>query len=199
MDKAQRSYPWLQPTHLLADRGYDSVHNHRLLMARGITPIIHARRPTAEDGLYDGLYDQRGRPVCDGSTPMEYVETDPESGFHRFRCPGRGCRMKARSSGAVRYCDTTALWIDPNENPRAIGVVARSSKAWKRLYSRRMTIERMFGSLKTSRILDRHQYVQQSKIELHLGLSVLTYLATMLTKVDAEDVRKIRHMRIRVG
>ncbi len=199
LNKAQSAYPWLQPRYLMADKGYDAIKNHRLLMARDITPIIHARRPTAEDKLHDGLYDQRGRPVCDGKTPMEYVETDPATGRHRFRCPASGCKLKARSSGAVRYYDTTALWIDPSQNPRAIGVVARSTKEWKRLYSSRMVIEREFSSLKRSRILDRHQYVQQTKIELHLGLAVLTYLSTMLTRVDADDAKNIRHMRIRVG
>jgi len=199
VNKAQSAYPWLKPWHLLADRGYDSQANHRALVDRGITPIIHIRRPTAEDGLYDGWFDRRGRPVCDGETPMEYILTDPASGRHKFRCPPDGCKLKARSSGAVRYCDTTALWIDPNENLRAIGVVARSSANWKRLYSQRQTIQRMFGSMKRSRILDRYQYVQRSKVELHLGLSVLTYLATMLTRVDAGDGGRIRHMRIKVA
>ena len=56
----------------------------------------------------------------------------------------------------------------------------------------------MFGSLKRSRLLDRHQHARRDKVELHLGLSVLTYLATMLTWVNAGDIGRLRHMRIRV-
>ena len=199
IDKARGIYPWLRPKHLLADRGYDSQANHRLLIERGIAPIIHVRKPTAEDGLHDGLYDKRGRPVCgDGRTPMEYLLTDPKTGLHKFRCPASGCWLKARSSGAARYCDTTELWLDPADNPRALGIVYRDSPEWRGLYKRRQVIERMFGSLKRSRLLDRHQYVRRDKIELHLGLSVLTYLATMLTRADAGDTERLRHMRIRV-
>ena len=196
LDRAQAAYRWLKPTHLLADRGYDSQANHRLLAKRGISPVIHIRKPTAEDKLHDGLYDRLGRPVCGDGTPMEYLLTD--QGMHKFRCPTGGCALKARSNGSVRYCDTDALWVDPADNLRAIGMVARASPEWKRLYARRQSIERMFGSLKRSRLLDRHQYARFDKVRLHVGLSVLTYLATMLTRVQAGDLGKIRHMRIRV-
>lgn len=198
IDKARGIYPWLKPKHLLADRGYDSQANHKLLIERGIIPIIHLRRPSNAK-LHDDLFDFLGRPVCaDGATPMDYLSTDPKTGFHGFRCPPGGCALKARSSGAVRYCDTTELWLDPADNYRALGIVYRDSPEWWRLYKKRQIIERMFGSLKRSRLLDRHQYVRRDKIELHLGLSMLAYLATMLIRVKAGDAERLRHMRIRV-
>lgn len=200
IDKARGLYPWLKPKHLLADRGYDSQANHKLLIKRGIIPIIHLRRPSNAK-LHDDLYDFLGCPVCaDGATPMEYLLTDPKTGFHGFRCPPGGCALKARSrGGAVRYCDTTELWFDPADNYRALGIVYRDSPEWRQLYKRRQVIERMFGSLKRSRLLDRHQYVRRDKVELHLGLAILTYLATMLTRLEADDGDRIRHMRIKVG
>ena len=72
----------------------------------------------------------------------------------------------------------------------------RDSTEWKRLYTKRQTIERMFGSLKHSRLLNRHQYRRRDKIELHLGLSILMYTTTMLTRLDAGDGERLRHMRI---
>ena len=57
----------------------------------------------------------------------------------------------------------------------------------------------MFSSLKRSRLLNRHQYVRKRKIEMHVFMSVLTYLATMLARVRAGTPDKVRHMRIRVG
>ena len=101
--KAQAMYPWLKPKHLLADRGYDSQANHVFLVQRGIIPIIHIRKPTADDGLYDGLYNKKGAPVCDGETPMDFLGTDPKSGWHLFRCPPEGCKLKARSRLMARY------------------------------------------------------------------------------------------------
>ena len=115
---------------------------------------------------------------------MEYLATDPKSGHHLFQCPPAGCSLKKRSSGVVRYCNTKAHWEDPQ---------------WRRLYRRRQVIERMFSSLKRSRLLDRHQHVRKRKIEAHVGLPVLTYLATMLARVQSGSSDRIRHMRLRVG
>ena len=200
VDRARALYPWLKPKHLLADRGYDSIANHKALVKRGITPIIHVRKPTAEDGLYDGIYAAKGQPACtDGKTPMQYLRTDAKTGHHLFRCPPAGCAMKAKISGLSSYCDGTELWVDPFDNLRAIGLVARAGAKWQRLYARRQGIERMFGSLKRSRLLNQHLYVWRDKVELHLGLAILTYLATMLTRLEAGDGDRIRHMRIKVG
>ena len=58
--KAQGMYAWLKPKHLMADRGYDSQANHTFLVGQGVTPIIHIRKTTADDGLYDGLYNKKG-------------------------------------------------------------------------------------------------------------------------------------------
>lgn len=200
VEKAQATFGWLAPGHLLADRGYDSQANHKFLVSRGIAPIIHVRKPTAHDGLHDGLYDRNGFPVCgDGKTRMDYIRTDPETGHHLFRCPPAGCALKAKSTGAMRYCDIPDYWLDPQDNLRAVGVVARASPEWKKLYSRRQVIERMFGSMKRSRLLNRHQYMARCKLETHVTMSVLTYLATMLARVLAGDVDRIRRMRIGVG
>ena len=97
----------------------------------------------------------------------------------------------------VRYCNTTVHWEDPANNLRALGVVSRSDPQWRRLYRRRPVIERMFSSLKRSRLLDKHQYVRKRKIEAHVSLSVLTYLATMLARVQSGTLDRIRHMRVR--
>ena len=64
--KVLDTYPWMKPACLLADRGYDSETNHKFLYDLGITPVIHIRKPTAADELYDGIYDQKGRPLCLG-------------------------------------------------------------------------------------------------------------------------------------
>ena len=200
VEKAEQTYEWFSPEYLLGDRGYDSQANHKFLYNRGIAPIIPPRKPTAHDGLYDGIYHKSGSPVCDdGKTPMEYVGTDPETGRHEFRCPPDGCAMKAKSNGSMRFCDAAALRIHPEESLRALGVVARAGPQWRELYRGRQVIERGFGSLKRSRLLNKHQYIRSDKIEFHVGMSILTYAITLLTHIQAGDPEKMRHMRIRVG
>ena len=198
VEKAQRTHSWLKPKHLLADRGYDSNANHTSLVRRSIIPIIHIRRNP--NGLSGGVYHTSGVPVCaDGKARMVYTGTDQRTGRHAFRCPPAGCKLKSKSSGAMLYCDPTPHWEDPMNNLRVLGIVARASPQWRVLYKKRPTIERLFGSMKRTRLLDKHQYRGQRKIEAHVTLSVLTYLATMLVRAQAGDMKRLRHMRIRQG
>ena len=60
------------------------------------------------------------------------------------------------------------------------------------------SIERAFRSLKHSRLLNQHQYLKREKIEMHVNMSALTYLATMLARVQAGDMERIRHMNVGV-
>ncbi len=195
--KSQRTHPWLKPKHMLADKGYDSMSNHQFLVQRGIVPIIHIRK-SSRGGLAGDVYHTSGVPACgDGKTKMVYLGTDPRTGHHAFRCPPAGCKLKSKSSGAMIYCDPTPHWEDPMNNLRVLGIVARASPQWRTLYKKRPIIERLFGSMKRTRLLDKHQYRGQRKIETHVILSVLTYLATMLVRARSGDMKRLRHMRIR--
>ena len=118
--KTLAAYPWIEPASLLADRGYDSQANHRFLAEQDITPVIHIRKPTAADGLRDGIYTAEGKPTCLGGREMEYVRTDPETGHHLFRCPAGGCRLKTQGTRAVTHCDAET-WERPEDNLRASG------------------------------------------------------------------------------
>ena len=160
----REKYEWFAPEYVVADRGFDALKNHEYLNDLGIKPIIHIRRSNAEDGLHDGIYSTRGVPTCDGKTKMEYVWTDPVTGRHLYRCGPEGCWLRTRSSGAVRYCDTTEHWEDPRDNLRVISIVARASKEWKEAYRKRTGGERYFSSVKRSRLLDSSLYLSGIKI-----------------------------------
>ena len=191
-------YPWMEPGVFLADRGYDSQKNHRFLLKRDIIPVIHMRKPTASDGLYDGIYNAEGKPVCLGNVPMNYVRTDPKTGHHLFQCPTEGCPLKTSGTKAVTHCDTET-WEDPEVNPRVLGPLPRFSRAWKRLYAQRMSIERIFRSLKHSRGLEGHMVRGAKKIELLAMTSVLTYQATVLARLKAKDPDRMRRMTIKLA
>ena len=192
------TFDWFQPRYVLADRGYDSQANHKAVAAGGTHPIIHIRKPTAEDGLYNGLYTKDGAPTCMSKGAMEYVRTDPETGHHLFRCPAEGCHLKAKNSGAVLYCDSE-VWEDPMENLRVMGTVWRGSEEWSEHYAKRMSIERIFRSLKHSRGLEGHQFRSMAKIRLLASLSLLTYQATALARVRGDQAETILHMRVLVA
>ena len=83
-------YQTLSPRYFLGDKGYDSLNNLLHLVSRGMVPIIAVRLPPKDQEtgkrLYDGIYDEQGRPTCIGGRSMEYIESDPSEG-HLFRCP----------------------------------------------------------------------------------------------------------------
>ena len=185
--------PWAEPQWLLADKGYDSNRNWKFLDDLMIDPIILMRDTYKHGDLYDG----KGRPICVGGVPMEYVETDLDQG-HLFRCPPEGCHLKNQIFFSL-YCQDTC-YEDPDDADllRRVGRVARASQEFKDLYSHRQTIERFFGSAKQSRLLAEHRYRSLIKISLHVALSILTYLCTMLNRVWACRLDMLRRMRIRL-
>ena len=198
VNKALGNYPWIEPGAFLADRGYDSLANHKFLFDLGIIPVIHIRKPTADDGLYDGIYSKEGKPVCIGQESMEYVRTDSETGAHLFRCRGEGCPLITLGTRATAHCDNE-VWEGPEANLRVLGPLPRFTAAWKRLYRQRMSIERIFRSLKHSRGLERHCAMGMRKIKLLATLSVLTFQATALLRLKAGDTDRMRQMGVTVA
>ena len=197
-NKTFSNYPWMGPGAFLADRGYDSLTNHQFLVGLGIIPVIHIRKPTADDGLYDGIYSESGKPTCVGGQEMGYLRTDPETGAHLFRCPPEGCPLKTAGTKATTHCDTET-WEAPENNLRVLGPLPRFTAAWKRLYNQRMSIERIFRSLKHSRGLEGHCVMGMRKIRLLATLSVLTFQATALARLQAGDADHMRQMGVKVA
>ena len=85
------------------------------------------------------------------------------------------------------------------ENLRAVGIVWRGSEEWDNHYSKRMSIERIFRSLKHSRGLEGHRYRGMAKIRMLASLSLLTYQATVLARLITGDFKNLRIMRVKVA
>ena len=192
--KAEARFPWFRPTAVIADRGYDSRANHAYLYGKGALPIIHIRR-NAHGQLYDGIYTKQGVPTCIGQVPMQYIRSDPEKG-HLYRCVG--CHLAGSKRGGLRYCDTE-VWEDPGKDIRLFGAIRRNGPEWKALYGKRQMVERVFKTLKESRRLERHCVRGLRQITLHALISVLTYQATMLVRLQAGEAESMCWMVRRVA
>ena len=181
-------YGTLKTKYLLTDKGYDKLDNMAHVVSVGMIPVMAVRRPEKdkETGLrlYDGTYDEHGRPTCTCGKSKEYVKTDPEKG-HLFRCPADGCHHEHYEKPEGRLL-------------RIIGLLPRCSDEWKAEYKKRPTIERFFSSDKHSRMLDTHRCLNGQKVELHVMMSMLSYLATALAHLKANDYAHMRHMRIKL-
>ena len=193
-------YRTLSPRYFLGDKGYDSLKNILHVISLGMISIIAVRLPEkdAETGqrLYDGIYVEDGRPLCTGGMPMEYVATDAEQG-HLFRCPPDGCHLKDEVN-VTEYCNDQRYVKPEGRLLRIVGLLPRCSEQWKTEYKKRPTVERYFSSDKHSRLMDQHRYFNIFQMSLHVAMSMLTYLATALAHLQADDYANMRHMRIKL-
>ncbi len=189
---AKDQYQWFQPAVAIADRGYAAAGNHQYLYRQGIAPVIHIRRPGNKTGLYQDIYTAEGVPTGLGQVPMEYVTTNA-AGQHLYRCRREGCHRRDSTRGGIRHCDTE-YWQDPAEDIRLFGVIRRQSRQSKEWYGKRWQIEQIFKSMKESRSLDRHYRRGLKSITLHALLSTLSYLATVLVKLQAGQFDDMRWM-----
>lgn len=147
--------------------------------------------------MFDGVFNEKGEPTCMGMKPMVYVKTDPETGHHLYRCRGEGCHLKTEGTKAITHCDTEE-WFDPAENPRVLGPLPRESEEWKALYKKRMSIERIFKNTKQDRLLEGHLFRNMDKIRLHATMSMLTYSATILTRLRMGE-KKVIKLRVKLA
>ena len=200
LDDCLALYRTLRPKYFLADKGYDKLDNIQHVVNHGMFPVMAIRRPVKdkETGkrLYDGTYDEDGKPTCIGGQSMEYVETDQEKG-HLFRCPGDGCPLK-ETVQFTRHCDHEHYEKPEGRLLRIMGLLPRCSEEWKAEYKKRPSEERYFSSAKHSRLLDTHRYLNGQKVSLHVAMSTLAYLATALAHLKADDYAHMRHMRIQL-
>ena len=200
LDDCLALYETLGLRYFLGDKGYDRLENIKHLVSLGLIPVVAVRLPEKDEEtgkrLYDGIYDKDGRPTCVGGQSMEYVETDAEKG-HLFRCPAEGCDLKGRVHWS-RYCDSEHYEKPEGRLLRIVGLLPRCSEEWKAEYKKRPSIERYFSSDKHSRLLDTHRYLNVEKVSLHVAMSMLSYLATVLAHLKSDDYAHMRHMRIKL-
>ena len=189
LDDCLALYRTLEPKYFLSDKGYDKLDNILHVVRQGMIPVMAVRRPKKDKKtgkrLYDGTYDEEGRPTCTCGKSREYVETDPEKG-HLFRCPADGCHHEHYEKPEGRLL-------------RIVGLLPRCSEEWKAEYKKRPSEERYFSSAKHSRLLGTHRYLNGQKVSLHIALSTLAYLATALAHLQADDYAHMRHMRIKLS
>ena len=166
--------------------------NFQYLDNQRIFAVIHTIDASQDPAA---IYTATGQPRCLGGQPMEYVRSDKGKG-HLFRCPDGGCELKGQREYLGQRCQHEHYEGWDGDLLRRVGRLPKASKRWKRLYKRRTIVERLFGSLKRSRLLDKHCYLGMAKVRLHVGLSLLTYVGTMLARLLDDDYAGMREMKV---
>jgi IS5 family transposase len=182
--KAQGRHPWFEPEVVSADSGYDGINNYQGIdeefQAIAIIDIRDMGRKWA-------FYNQQGIPYCLGRKLMEYVGSDEQG--HSYRCVADKCHLKGGQGR--RYCDYV-ITVQPEDDLRKIGKVARVSAQWKELFSRRSAVERVNSRLKETRRLQAFCFRRIWKVTAHCLRSVLTMQAAAVAQARVGELEGVR-------
>jgi len=143
LDRASRLYPELSFASFLGDSAHDNYPTYNLLTAHSISPIIALNQRHTGHYQLDGDFttDSSGVPVCPKRERMVAVGFCPDRCRQKWRCPRaahhlpKPCQCSPSAYGRVFY-------TKPADDPRLFTRPPRDSKAWKKAYKDRTSVER---------------------------------------------------------
>lgn len=193
LEKAKGIVPYFKPQYVIADKGYDSHENHRLVVEDySATPIIllnlrgHAKK-------FEDLCDEYGTPYCAYGVPMVFWGYDKDQKTLKYRCPLKcgkpGCKWLDKCSESL-YGLVVKLKL--KDDYRRFIRVPRHTKKWAKIYNKRGAIERINSRLKEFRRLDDTHLRGLAKISLHCLLAALVMQARALVAIKNGNLSDLR-------
>jgi IS5 family transposase len=190
LEKAVPEEPKAKPKAVIADKGYDSQGNCRLIFGEyGAAPIIPIRE--REGMQLPDICNAKGTPTCSGGLNMVYWGRD--GNYLKYRCPqavGKGVCQSRFPCTASTY--GYVLKIPIAEDPRRHPPVPRESKKWGRLYRLRSAVERVNSRLKTLLGLGQITLRGIAKVTVRSLLSLLVMLAAALGMAQRYRLKELR-------
>ncbi len=190
LEKAVPEKLKVRPEVIIADKGYDSRENCRLIFqdyhAAPIIPIIE--RPNAQ---MPDVCNAKGTPTCGCGLEMVYWGRD--GNYLKYRCPEAVGKAKCPS----RFRCTPSpygyvLKLPIMEDPRRHSPVPRETKKWARLYRLRTSIERVNSRVKGLLGLGKITVRGMSKVTVRSLLSLLVMLAAAVGMAERHRLKEVR-------
>lgn len=155
------------------DKGYDTGPVHDECAERDCLPIIPLKQTP---GVKQGKHLP---PTCSHGEWM-FAGSDRKRGASKWRCP-------------TGECKPASTWVAAD---RLHPLVPRETKRWKGLYRKRASVEREFGRLKNEWGLKPLRVRGLERVRLHTDLTVLTKLASTLSRARASSKPHAPPLRI---
>ena len=165
-----------KPSHYLMDSGYDYEYIYKdIVDIYEATPII-AYNPRGSKAPPEGLNESL-HPVCSGGYELKYWGKD--ANYIKFRCPHMtgdvDCPFGSNWCSSSNYGLT--LKFNYRKNPRIHGYPLRDSKAWKKYYNKRTSVERLNSRLKENLNVDGIRSKGIKKAFTHALLNCIALVA----------------------
>jgi len=190
LEKAAVDKPEAKMEAVIADKGYDSQDNCRLVFGEyKAAPIIPIRE--REGAEMPDICNAKGTPTCCCGLDMAYWGRD--GNYLKYRCPeavGKGrCLSRFRCTpSSYGYVLKLPIKADPRRHPP----VPRESKKWHRLYKLRTAVERVNSRVKGLLGLDRITLRGIDKVTVRSLLSLLVMLAAAVGMAQRHRLKELR-------
>ena len=182
-----------------ADKGYDDRKILEKLEGMNILPIIDKRKMNKEEKEIKRTvyYDDLGHVYCYSPWTAEKREMafdgyDKKRDTLSYKCPVKAYGIECK--GCEECPVKTKVRIKRNINPRVFTKVARNTYKWKKMYNKRVALERINGRLDNGYEFENHTIRGKSKmeVEVHIAMSIMMTIALVNAKIGKEE--KIRSL-----
>ena len=177
-----------------ADKGYDDSKTLEKLERMGIKPIIDKRKMVKEEKEIKRTvyYDDLGHVYC----YCPYTATKREMAFDgydktrdtlSYKCPAKAYGIECK--GCAECPVKTKVRIKRSINPRVFTEVARSSYKWKKMYNKRVALERINSRLDNGYEFENHTIRGKAKmeVEVHIAMSVMMTISLVNAKLGRDE------------
>jgi transposase len=141
------------------DKGYDNGSVYEGCADRDIAPVIPLRQTPAVKRGDD-------KPPCCEHGEWKFAGADKKRDATKWRCP-------------TGECKPASAWIKAD---RLHPLIPRETLRWRKLYRRRVSVERAFGRLKNEWALAPLRVRRIERVRLHADLTILSQLSCALIR-----------------
>lgn len=177
-----------------ADKGYDDGKTIEMLEKMKIIPIIDKRHMSKEEKEIKRTvyYDDLGHVYCycpwtAKKREMAYDGYDKQREAHAYKCPAKAYGIECK--GCIDCPVKTKVRIKRSVNPRIFTEVARNTYKWKRMYKKRVALERINGRLDNGYEFEKHTIRGKDKmeVEVNIAMSIMMTIALVNAKLGKEE------------
>jgi hypothetical protein len=199
---------------MMADRGYDSEDNNKVLWHNyDILPVIDKRtmwkedkgktRPLYTDKVDTIVYDESGHlhcvcPATNEVRRMAFQGFEKDRGTLKFRCPaaayGFECKGRQACEANVNLKSDfgRVVRVPIDKDIRRFSPVLKGTQTWQRLYNKRSSVERFNYRMKSLLNFDDHNFRGITNIQLKASMAILTMSGMFLARIKANDSQNLR-------
>jgi hypothetical protein len=176
-------YPEVRFKSALLDSAHDAYEIYRLLNKHEIEPFIDLNDRRGQKQKFSAFkVDEHGRPICMAERRMAYNGFDVKRQRIKWRCPLY--RQPDRCPNK-QVCSPSAygrvVYTKPHNDFRLFTKTPRDTKAWKKTYARRTTVERTIKRIMVDYAIERLRFRAEKRwfwaaslaaINMHLDAQV---------------------------